>query len=389
MSVRRVWEAPRVTLPYSELQWGAIDALGKQVDADLRRMDVRLTQGGEPTFVSVDDREGGEWNTEAMGPTKRVLSVELMERLRKHTARAASSTSARASGIRASSCRAGRSTCSGAATACRSGATPRSSPSERDDHGATAAHARAFLRRLGDARSASIAATSSPPTRTPATGSGARAGCRSTSSRAMPASPIAPSAIACADVFARGLGEPVGYALPIAARRARRAPLALVAVVSARRPLLSRSRATRRSAFACRSTRCRGSRPADMPWIYPPDPNEDLPPLADRDARAPATATATRSWHALDEAAASRSNAHETPSGTHDIEASPSAERGPRAAAPLAADQSAGFVVRTAISAEARHGRLYVFMPPTVVARRLPRARRARSRRRRASCACR
>src|SRR3954449_239676 len=62
MSVRRIWEAPRVTLPYSDLQWGQVVALGKQVDADLRRMDVRLTQGGEPTFVSVDDREGGEWN---------------------------------------------------------------------------------------------------------------------------------------------------------------------------------------------------------------------------------------------------------------------------------------------------------------------------------------
>src|SRR5215203_6239947 len=84
MSVRRIWEAPRVTLPYSELQWGTIDALGKQVDADLRRMDVRLTQGGEPTFVSIDDREGGEWNTEAMGPTKRALSGELMARLRQH-----------------------------------------------------------------------------------------------------------------------------------------------------------------------------------------------------------------------------------------------------------------------------------------------------------------
>src|SRR3982751_2041905 len=82
MSVRRVWEAPRVTLPYSDLQWGQVDALGKQVDADLRRMDVRLTQGGEPTFVAIDDREGGEWNTDAMGPTKRALSAELMTRLR-------------------------------------------------------------------------------------------------------------------------------------------------------------------------------------------------------------------------------------------------------------------------------------------------------------------
>ena len=82
MSVTRVWEAPRVTLPYTEAQWSAIDALGHQVDADLRRCDVRLTQGGEPTFVSVDDREGDEWNTEAMGPTKRILSADLMDKLR-------------------------------------------------------------------------------------------------------------------------------------------------------------------------------------------------------------------------------------------------------------------------------------------------------------------
>jgi len=53
-----------------------------QVDADLNYNDVRLTQGGEPTFVSVDDREGGEWNTEAMGPTKRILSADLMDKLR-------------------------------------------------------------------------------------------------------------------------------------------------------------------------------------------------------------------------------------------------------------------------------------------------------------------
>ena len=82
MSVTRVWEAPRVTLPYTEAQWRAIDALGHQVDNDLLKNDVRLTQGGEPTFVSVDDREGDEWNTEAMGPTKRLLSADLMDKLR-------------------------------------------------------------------------------------------------------------------------------------------------------------------------------------------------------------------------------------------------------------------------------------------------------------------
>ncbi len=82
MEVTRVWEAPRVTLPYTDDQWSDIEALGHQVDADLLAGDVRLTQGGEPTFVSVDDRDGAEWNTEAMGPTKRLLSADLMDKLR-------------------------------------------------------------------------------------------------------------------------------------------------------------------------------------------------------------------------------------------------------------------------------------------------------------------
>ncbi|MDB5999753.1 MAG: dehydrogenase, partial [Rhizobacter sp.] len=82
MKVTRIWEAPRVTLPYSDRQWGDIEALGHQVDVDLKVGDVRLTQGGEPTFVSFDDRDGAEWNTEAMGPTKRLLSATLMDKLR-------------------------------------------------------------------------------------------------------------------------------------------------------------------------------------------------------------------------------------------------------------------------------------------------------------------
>jgi uncharacterized protein (DUF2126 family)/transglutaminase-like putative cysteine protease len=82
MRVDRVWEAPRVTKPYSEAQWSAIDALGLRVDADLARNDVRLTMGGEPTFVSVDDRDGAEWNTEAMGPNKRKLGSQLLTRLK-------------------------------------------------------------------------------------------------------------------------------------------------------------------------------------------------------------------------------------------------------------------------------------------------------------------
>jgi uncharacterized protein (DUF2126 family) len=82
MRVDRVWEAPRVTKPYTDAQWLEIDALGRRVDEDLALRDVRLTMGGEPTFVSVDDREGAEWNTEAMGPNKRKLGLHLLLKLK-------------------------------------------------------------------------------------------------------------------------------------------------------------------------------------------------------------------------------------------------------------------------------------------------------------------
>lgn len=86
MSVTRIWEAPRVTHPYNDEQWGEILALGQQIDRDLEQGDVRLTMGGEPTFVSIDDRDGAEWNTAALGPNKRRLSAQLFQRLREHYA---------------------------------------------------------------------------------------------------------------------------------------------------------------------------------------------------------------------------------------------------------------------------------------------------------------
>lgn len=86
MSVERVWEAPRVTKPYSEAQWQAIQALGRQIDDDLHTHDVRLTMGGEPTFVALDYPDDDEWNTAALGPNKRRLAADLFYRLRDHYA---------------------------------------------------------------------------------------------------------------------------------------------------------------------------------------------------------------------------------------------------------------------------------------------------------------
>ncbi|MEO5693555.1 MAG: transglutaminase family protein, partial [Usitatibacter sp.] len=82
MSVTRIHEDPRVTLPFTEGQWAAIDAIGHQVDQQLAENDVRLTVGGEPTFVSIDDMEGAQWNYTALGDRKLELATELLYRLR-------------------------------------------------------------------------------------------------------------------------------------------------------------------------------------------------------------------------------------------------------------------------------------------------------------------
>jgi uncharacterized protein (DUF2126 family)/transglutaminase-like putative cysteine protease len=83
MNVTRVYESPRVTLPYTDEQWSKIESLGRAIDTDLKKGDVRLTMGGEPTFVSIDDPDGPEWNFTAVSHKKRVLSGELIRRLRK------------------------------------------------------------------------------------------------------------------------------------------------------------------------------------------------------------------------------------------------------------------------------------------------------------------
>ncbi len=83
MSVKRIQEDPRVTKPYTDEQWAEIDALGYAVDKKLAESDVRLTMGGEPTFVSIDNMDDPQWQTEAIGEEKNRLANDLMGRMKK------------------------------------------------------------------------------------------------------------------------------------------------------------------------------------------------------------------------------------------------------------------------------------------------------------------
>ena len=212
MIVTRIHEDPRVTLPYTDSQWHAIDALGEQVDADLVANDVRLTQGGEPTFVSIDDMDGAEWNYAALSPKKRQLGEILIKRLQGQVRpRRASCITARASGIRASRCRAGRWAFSGAPTACRCGRATTLIADTTKPGDATVAVAKAFGERIAAiAGPAGVAADHRPRGRAQTSAAGSRTpgerrpaeGRPHQARRARAAGAIADGA---------GLGSPAGY----------------------------------------------------------------------------------------------------------------------------------------------------------------------------------
>ena len=86
MQIARIAEHPRITKPFSDEAWEKLNKTGRAVDAALEEGDVRLTMGGEPTFVSIDDFESAEWNTAAVGPMKRGLADKLIRRLRERFA---------------------------------------------------------------------------------------------------------------------------------------------------------------------------------------------------------------------------------------------------------------------------------------------------------------
>ncbi|MDQ6685120.1 MAG: transglutaminase family protein [Pseudomonadota bacterium] len=361
MSVQRIWEAPRVTLPYSDVQWQSINVLGGGVDADLQRLDVRLTQGGEPTFVSIDDREGAEWSTEAMGPNKRTLSDQLMQRLREKYGSGGLLHYGQGKWYPGEQLPRWSLNLYWRKDGQPIWRDPQRFAGERDDLGATAETAAEFLHRLAtrlgtDPRNVFAAFED--------------AAYFMWRERKLPSNVDShDSRLADAQerarlqrVFDAGLGQPIGYVLPVA--RDERQP--------------TRWRST---PWYLRGGRCflipgdspvgyrlpldslPWARPEDMPWVHASDPTRELEPLDD--VAAAADDEAGPHWHTTEEGAATAAGRkHETPGGHLDVEPDAAAEA-PADAPALPLHESAGFVVRTAMSVEPRSGRLHIFMPPT------------------------
>lgn len=86
ITVRRLDEAPSLTSPFSQHDWNKIRGLAHNLDRDLKAQDVRLTMGGEPTFVGLDKAESAQWNLEALGPQKRSAGLRLIRCIRQRTA---------------------------------------------------------------------------------------------------------------------------------------------------------------------------------------------------------------------------------------------------------------------------------------------------------------
>jgi uncharacterized protein (DUF2126 family) len=365
MRVQRIYESPRVTKPYTETQWNQILVVGQRVDEDLQREDVRLTMGGEPTFVATNDRDGAEWSTTALGPTKRGLAADLLWRLRRHYGEGGFVHFGQGKWYPGEQLPRWALGCFWRrdgepvwrdATLCAD---------ERQDYGYTAAEAERFLRTLAARLGVSDAHM--------------QAGYEDTwyhlwRERRLPVN-VDPFDARLEDelerdrlrrVFMQQLDAVVGYALPIA------------------RDATSGTAHWRTGPWFLRAERLylmpgdspMGYRlpldslpwvaPLDYPSVHEPDPLEPRPPLPpygafERDARLgdPAPRWQRPSTRAALPDAADLAAVADVADGTGDPGGpTPARERRP------ARFESASWIARTALCAETRNGVLYIFLPP-------------------------
>jgi len=86
ITVARMNESKAAADSISDEDWLRIRQVAHSVDASLEEQDVRLTMGGEPTYVGIDEPESPQWNIDALGPIKRSRGLALIQALRKRIA---------------------------------------------------------------------------------------------------------------------------------------------------------------------------------------------------------------------------------------------------------------------------------------------------------------
>jgi uncharacterized protein (DUF2126 family) len=356
MSVSRIYESPRVTKPYTEAQWAAIEALGHRVDERLKAGDVRLTMGGEPTLISIDDMDGDEWKFSAVGPNKRMLSDRLARRLKQRFAPGGLLHHGQGKWYPGESLPRWAHGCFWRKDGLPIWHGDKLLAEVGADYGHGEAEADRFIRLL--ARVLNVNAEHVMPAyedtwyylwrerQLPSNVDPLRSQLEDPEERER-----------LARIFDRGLGRVVGYALPIQRRFGaagsywasgpwflRREHCFLTpgdSPMGLRLPLDSQPWVTR----------------SDYPYLYPHDPMAELPPLPeDEAARLQFRERVREAFH-------ERMGRGER-GGAHRTQRREMVEQPQDPAAVPGAQQSADWIVRTALCVEPREGRLHLFMPP-------------------------
>ena len=344
MKVTRIHESPRVTKPYSEDQWLRIDSLGRKIDAELEKNDTRLTMGGEPTFISIDNMDGEEWNFAAVGPEKRKLSGVLIRRLKEKFAPNGLLHFGQGKWYPGESLPRWALGCYWRKDGQPIWHDDKLFAQDQQNYGHTDNHARRFIDRL--ARVLNVKTQHIIPAyedayyymwkehRLPSNVDVLHSRLEDKEERSR-----------IARVFEQGLGKVAGYVLPIqrtldsspvwtsSAWFLRAGNLFLIpgdSPVGLRLPLDSIPWVSK----------------SDFPWVYPVDPLDHRPELPDAEKRRKARKRATS-----ESGAGSPKTIEEAGSAV--------TERAP------ASLESADWIAHTAVCVESRNGTLHVFMPPT------------------------
>ncbi len=349
MSVARIRESPRVTKPYTREQWAEIEALGKKIDEGLTAGDVRLTMGGEPTFVSIDDPDGAEWNSVAVGPRKRVLSSTLIKRLRAQFGPGGLLHYGQGKWYPGEQLPRWSLGCYWRKDGVPIWSDDSLIAEESKNYGHGAKEARVYLDELMkqidvDPRWALTAREDAyyylwKERRLPVNVDPLKSNLKDKQERERIAS-----------VFQDGLGAVVGYALPVKAThgRWRSGPWFL------RDETLWLSPGDSPMGLRLPLDSLPWVKPGDFPWITPPDSFADFPPLPPPPDSADQHFTSGR--EAPREVGAGRGRRRQKLGGLP--------PDSPESMRPPGMQESAAWITRTALCVEPRHGRLHVFMPP-------------------------